>query len=171
MIIGIGGVSRSGKSFLAKALQNKFNLAGKTVEILDQDDYVLPTKDIPLIRDHVDWEIPESIDWKTFKEAIYTAKKRCDVVIAEGLLVFWDKSILAQFDKKILIELPKEEFVNRKRVDLRWGKEPEWYIQYIWDSFLKYGGLPDETDPDIILDGGKAFDISKIMNVLRRYYV
>ena len=162
MIIGIGGVSRSGKSFLGKALQEKFSLAGKSVEVLDQDDYVLPSQDIPLIRDHVDWEIPESIDWARFKEAISLAQLRCDIVIAEGLMVFWNESINRIIDKRIIITLSQKEFFNRKRVDLRWGKEPEWYIQHIWDSFLKYGKLPDGMDPDIILDGEKAFDVSEI---------
>lgn len=162
MIIGIGGVSRSGKSFLAAALKEKFSLAGKTVKVLDQDDYVLLSKDIPLIRDHVDWEIPESIDWDKFEKSINSAQKSNDIVIAEGLMVFWEESINKLFDQRIIIELSKAEFFNRKRVDLRWGQEPEWYIQHIWDSFLKFGSLPSDTDPDIILDGEKAFDISEI---------
>ncbi|MCD8539075.1 MAG: hypothetical protein LRY55_04405 [Leadbetterella sp.] len=47
MIIGIGGVSRSGKSTLARMLVNHFRDSGKTAIALNQDDFVFPTVQIP----------------------------------------------------------------------------------------------------------------------------
>jgi len=162
MITGIGGISRSGKSFLAQKLKELLERDRKTVSVLDQDEYVFPEKDIPLIRDHIDWEVPESIDWNRFKEAITKAEEVFDHVIVEGLMVFWHPSIRALYNKWIFIELSRDEFMHRKQSDLRWGKEPDWYVEYIWDSYIKYGQIPDGMDMDLTLDGERQFDIEMI---------
>ena len=162
MIIGIGGLSRSGKSFLAEELKKLFVSRGKSVTVLDQEDFVLPSKEIPLIRDHVDWEIPESIDWQKLKTTISLDKKNSDVLIIEGLMVFWDEWIRGKCDKRIFIEFDKKEFVSRKRIDLRWGKEPEWYIEHIWQSYLQYGHSAHGENIDITLNGSADFDIPSI---------
>ncbi len=162
MITGIGGISRSGKSFLAQKFKELLEKEGHTVIVLDQDDYVFPEKEIPLIRDHINWEVPESIDWERFRGAAIEAEKMFDHVIVEGLMVFWNPSILALYNKRIFIELSHDEFMHRKQSDLRWGKEPDWYVEHIWDSYIKYGQIPDGMDIDMVLDGEGAFDINVI---------
>ena len=47
MIIGIGGVSRAGKSTLAEKLKVHLEKAGKSVDIFCQDEYVKPKISIP----------------------------------------------------------------------------------------------------------------------------
>lgn len=164
MIISIGGISRSGKSFLAIKLKELLEKDGNTVRVLDQDDYVYPEEDIPLIRDHIDWEVPESIDWNRFKDALTEAAEAFDHVIVEGLMVFLNPSIRAIYNKCIFIKLSREEFMHRKQSDLRWGKEPDWYVEHIWDSYIKYGQIPDEMDIDLTLDGERSFDIETIFH-------
>ena len=44
-------------------------------------------------------------------------------------------------------------FYKRKREDTRWGKEPDWYIDYIWDSYLKYGRLRDSDSKTLYVHG------------------
>ena len=161
-IIGIGGISRSGKSFLSELLAGRIKNSGKKVRIFDQDNFVFPTDKIPLIRDHVDWECPESIDFQKFKQYINVAASENDFVIAEGLMVFWEPELLNLFDFKIQIEIDKNEFISRKQTDLRWGKEPEWYIEHIWDANLKYGQFPKPSQPDMRLDGSDLFNIDEI---------
>ena len=161
-IIGIGGVSRSGKSFLAKGIGDFCSGSGLRVQTLDQDDFVFHGSKIPIINNHVDWECPESIDFVSFKQAISESLKVNDVTIAEGLMVFWDPEILTLFDYKIFIKLPREEFIKRKQADLRWGKEPDWYINHIWESNQKYGQFPEDKNPDVILNGNKLFDVNEI---------
>ena len=140
MIIGIGGVSNSGKSSLAKNL--KQSLKGFRVEIIGQDDYVFPENKIPKIKGHTDWEIPASINFPAFKKVLLHKSKTADVTIAEGLMVFYDEELRKSFDLSIFLEMSKKEFLKRKVKDLRWGLEPTWYIEYIWNSFLCYGQLP-----------------------------
>lgn len=151
--IGIGGVSRSGKSQLASEIGAFYQAQGLGVGIFSQDDFVLPIEQIPKIRDHIDWEIPESIDWIRWEKALGKAQLEYDVVLAEGLFVFLKESQQRFFDYRIFIQLPKEEFVRRKSKDLRWGLEPDWYIEYIWECFLKYGQMPEGLVADQILDG------------------
>jgi nicotinamide/nicotinate riboside kinase len=167
MIIGIGGISRSGKSFLAQKLKVEFNRKNMKTIILEQDVFVLPEQSIPMIRDHIDWEIPESIDWIRLKETITHHVKENEVVIVEGLMVFWDNNLSKMYDRRILINLDRDSFMARKKRDLRWGLEPDWYIEHIWNSFLIYGQMPEPSDLDIIIDGAREIDISKIFASIR----
>ena len=164
MIIGIGGISRSGKTFMADELKKLLEQDEKSVKVLDQDDYVFPEENIPLIRDHIDWEVPESIDWDRFNLAITEAQRTFNHVIVEGLMVFWNPSIRPLYNNWIFIELSREEFIRRKQSDLRWGQEPDWYVEHIWDSYIKYGQIPDGMDIDLVLDGERPFDVEMLFH-------
>jgi len=166
IIIGIGGVSCSGKSMFAEELSLHFRNSGYTAIAINQDDYVYPVAGIPVVKGHTDWECPESIDFESFGEAIRDASLCYDVVIAGGLMVFREPSVYDMFDFRIFIELTRSEFKRRKRKDLRWGREPEWYIDHIWDSYLKYGQYPRGLKPDLLLDGDEAFDFGQITNII-----
>lgn len=165
MIIAIGGVSRAGKSTLAKLLKTEFEKMDQSVAILEQDQYVNDVQSIPVIKSKTDWESPASIDFKAYKKAINAAKKKYDHVIAEGLLVFFDEKLNSQFDKSIFIEIPKSLFIKRKEVDLRWGStpEPKWYIDHIWKSYREYGRL-NVPKNCIKLLGKIRFDINDTMS-------
>ncbi len=164
MIIGIGGSSNSGKSALAETLASYFKLHNKKVVIFCQDDYTFPTPEIPKINGHTDWEIPESIDFDKLIDTVKSELSKNDIVIVEGHLIYSSPVLNKTFDKRIFVNIDKDTFFKRKRLDLRWGKEPEWYINHIWESFLKYGQPPDN---DIIfVDGTKEFDIQRIVSRL-----
>jgi uridine kinase len=163
MIIGIGGVSNSGKSALAE--QIKDTLPQKTVWIVCQDNFTFPKNQIPVIQNHTDWEHPHSIDFISYEKAIKNAAKKYDVVIAEGLLIFWNDKVNALFDKRIFIDLHKDTFLQRKSNDMRWGAEPDWYKEHIWQSFLKFGQPPREEN--ILHIPGKApFNMARILQYL-----
>jgi len=149
--IGIGGVSRAGKTSLSNYIKSLY--PSKSSYIITMDDYVKDEADIPKIMDHTDWEHPISINYeriqKTLKEAIDTY----DIVITEGILIFYSKELNGLFDKRIFIDIPKTVFYKRKREDTRWGTEPDWYIDYIWDSYLKYGKLKDSDTNTLYVHG------------------
>jgi nicotinamide/nicotinate riboside kinase len=157
MIIGIAGVSRSGKTTLADLIQKKLIEKGETAIVLHQDDYVIPENQIPKIRHRIDWECPQSIDFQQFKTEILKAKKHYKHVITEGLLNFWDADINLLFDKKIFVEISKETFLERRNKEKRWGFEPKWFYEHVWESHEKYGkiGLDEAT---IVLLGEEEFD-------------
>ncbi|MCX6233539.1 MAG: hypothetical protein NT175_02295 [Bacteroidetes bacterium] len=164
MIVGIGGVSLAGKSKLASEI--KQHLPDKGVAILCQDDFVFPPGQIPKVKDHIDWECPESIDFARFYDAIKEACKKNDMVIAEGLLAFYDDRINDLYHKKIFLEIPEEEFKTRKAADDRWGIVPEWYIEHIWESYLKYGQIPVGMKDILVLIGNQPIDMTVVINYL-----
>ena len=174
MTIGIGGISRSGKSTLAALIQRYFTERGQTCLLLAQDDYVFPREQIPTIQKgeamETDWEIPESIDFQRYKTAILTAQKGYDHVITEGFLNFYDPTINALFDKFLFVSLSKPTFLSRKAADKRWGNVPDWYIEHIWTSYQRYGqtALTDKQTEVLVLSGETDFDVSAIIDFLKK---
>ena len=166
MVIGIGGVSRSGKSTLANLLAAHFRKQGKKVLIFHQDDFVLPDTVIPKIKHRLDWESPLSIDHTMLAAIVHDFKDRVDVVIVEGLFAFFEPQLDILYDKRILVKISKRTFLIRKGMDNRWGYEPTWYIDHIWQSFLKFG-QPSEPKSDYLLASGEdEFNLKKIFNYL-----
>ncbi len=166
MIIGIGGVSTAGKTTLSAQLRD-FYTEQKCITLC-QDDFVKPLEQIPLINNRINWEHPDSIDHDRFREAIREAGRNYDIVIAEGLLVFHDKTTRKLLEKRLCVEIDFTTFRKRKAVDKRWGYEPPWYIQHIWDSFLEYGSIPDDGAEYLILDGRLPFNLEIINSYLKR---
>ncbi|NOY38127.1 MAG: hypothetical protein GXO83_11215 [Chlorobi bacterium] len=166
MIIGIGGISRSGKSLLAKRITQW--VPQYSIKIFDQDDYVFPVDKIPEIDGETDWECPDSIDFDRYFNAVVSAAAVYNWVIAEGLLAFYDRRLVDRMDKKIFITIPYEVFVERKRPDKRWGIFPEWYIDHIWESHLKYGQPPENDENLLIINGDKPFPEKQIRDYLLR---
>lgn len=144
MIIAIGGCSRSGKTVLAEKLADYWG--HKRTAILHQDDWVLPEKRIPMIRDHIDWEVPESMNWPALRTEIAKLDKKFPIIIVEGIFAFSDPVIREMTDVYIEVEIDKPTFYQRKRKDLRWGREPEWYIDHIWNTYQKRrSDIPEEA--------------------------
>lgn len=166
MIIGIGGVSRSGKTMLARRLAWYFRKQGLTAIILHQDDFVFPEEQIPRIRGKVDWEHPGSIDFEWFRQAIAAHAQSSDVVIAEGLMALYDEHTNALYDKCFFVEIGRHTFLDRKSQDLRWGKEPDWYMEHIWDSFQQYGQPGQPLPAMLVLDGEKAIDWNEVLEFI-----
>lgn len=163
MIIGIGGISNAGKSNLARRLKNHYS--SKNVCILCQDDYAMPNEKIPLINNHIDWERPESIDFNTFEKAVVESIENNDIIIIEGIFAFNTESISKLIDKKIFLTLDRRFFFMRKNSDLRWGKEPDWYIEHIWNNHDKYckHDIPKEA---LLMKAGKDIDLETIINFI-----
>ncbi|MDP3461257.1 MAG: hypothetical protein Q8S18_00545 [Bacteroidales bacterium] len=164
MIVGIGGVSTSGKTTLASRL--KVALPSKSLLVICQDDYINHINDIPKIKSRVDWEHPLSINQNTLHEAILSGTDKAEIVIAEGLMIFQNYVISSLFTRRIFIDLNYATFKERKKADNRWGSEPDWYVEHIWNSYLTYG-LPEKNMKDILrIDGAKSYDITQIINYL-----
>lgn len=164
MIIGIGGVSRAGKSTLADLLVKLFVAQGRSAIIFSQDDYVIDEADLPIIKDRRDWEVPSSIRHADFRKAVLDAKSHYDLVIAEGLLCFHDPALFDLMDRKIFVQISKETFLLRKREDLRWGStiDPDWYMDHVWDSHQQ-NGIPDLAADIFVIDGSTYFDLLTVM--------
>lgn len=153
MIIGIGGVSRAGKTSLAFKIREWIGY--DDVLILHQDEFIQPMDKMPRISEHIDWEHPKSLNFESLIKKIEEAKEGNKTIIVEGLMVFWNPELLKILDHKIFLSIRKETFLSRKTLDNRWGDEPDWYIQHIWDSHFIYGLLP-EGEPNVLQLDGEA---------------
>ena len=135
-VIGIGGVSRSGKSTFAQKLKLKFK--GKVL-ILSQDEYINSEDQIPMIQDRTDWEHPDSIDFQKLVSEIKLRGHDNDFILVEGLMAFHNQELRSHYDFTIMLTISKETFLKRRKKETRWGEEPEWYLAHVWESYLRYG--------------------------------
>ena len=164
MVIGIGGISTAGKSKLAENISEYFS--DKKIKILCQDHFAMPTQQIPKINGHTNWEIPESIDFEKFYNKILEEKNKNNIVVAEGLFVFYEKRLLELFNKKIFITISKKTFLERKSIDYRWGEEPDWYMEHIWDSHLQFCNQFRNKGFAFQLSGENPVDFKSIIQYL-----
>jgi len=151
MVIGIGGVSRAGKTSLALKIREW--LGDDEVCILHQDEFIHPLDQMPQVEGHIDWEHPNSIDFKALTEKVKKEKELRKYVVIEGLMVFWSKELISLMDKKIYLKISKKTFLSRKTIDNRWEDEPAWYIEHIWDNHFIYGTLAEHESNTLQLDG------------------
>ena len=163
MIIGIGGISNSGKSKLAGRLKDYFK--DKKVSVLCQDDYTFPKDKIPSVKDHVDWEHPDSIDYKWFHKTLVEHDKIFDIVIVEGIFAFHHEPTNVLMDIKIFLSLDKNIFMVRKSNDLRWGKEPDWYVEHIWNSHCEYCGHYTDIDA-LAINSDNPIDLKEVISFM-----
>ena len=159
MIIGVGGVSRSGKTVLAKLLKQQ--LTGSVV--LHQDEF--NASNLPYINSHVDWEIPDAVDYNSLIRQVHIMDEEHKYVIVEGILIFAHPVLNDCLDKRLVLTMDKEEFIRRKRMDLRWGEEPDWYINHIWECHRKYG-FPPKGSEYMLLDKNAGWTPEDVMNYL-----
>ena len=161
MIIGIGGVSRAGKTTLANMLATQLKKEGKSVEVFCQDEYVKPKVSIPKVQGVPDWERPSTIKWDTLTSNVQ--KSKADVKIVEGLFSFYPASLRMEYGTKVFIEIDRDTFRKRRSTDQRWDEEPDWYADHVWKSYLKYGQMKGDKSEYIQLDGRKEFDLKKVL--------
>jgi uridine kinase len=153
--IGIGGVSRAGKTTLSKYILSLY--PNKKSLIIPMDDYVIDQDKIPRIKDRIDWETPASVDYEKIKEKIKSSLNDYDLVITEGILIFYSEDLNKLFDKRIFIDIPKSLFYIRRHSDKRWGEEPRWYVDYVWESYKKYGQLKEAFSDTLYISGQEDF--------------
>lgn len=76
MILGISGPSGSGKTTIARALRQLYagHKSITSVQILHQDDFYKPGKDVPMICTRagrvVNWDCPEAVDMQSLAETL-----------------------------------------------------------------------------------------------------
>ena len=66
----------------------------------------------------------------------------------------------------IYLTLKEETFLERKRKDLRWGREPEWYIDHIWKSHLMYREEQEVLDKMLIISGEYPVDLKPVFEYI-----
>lgn len=133
-LILIGGISRSGKSTLAQSLASSLTRSS----YLEQDFFVKPEEELPTIKDRIDWDSPESIDWKSWRSEIEDRLEQYEWVIAEGIFAFNNMAINTLAHFKINLNIDRNTFLKERKADTRWGNEPDWFLDHVWHSHQKH---------------------------------
>lgn len=134
-VIGIGGLSRSGKSTLALWLHKQ--LPGSVM--LCHDDFPNDEARIPRIKDRIDWEHPESINWNLWHKAVSSQAPDCEYLILEGLFQFRPEALPLPPQYLFYLGIDEQLFLTERKKETRWGPEPDWYIRHVWQSHFQYG--------------------------------
>lgn len=194
LIIGICGASGSGKSTLARELSNR--LEGHCV-YLKQDSYYKDHPDMTFEeRERINYDEPDAFEHSallndlvelraghaiTAKNYDYTQHRRCDsseriepadVVLVEGIHVFYDEAVRDMLDFKIFIQVdPDVCLLRRVKRDIRdRGRSIEGVYRQYLDSvkpmyekhirnYVDYADL-------IVARGGKN---ARIVDILAHY--
>lgn len=194
LIIGICGASGSGKSTLARELAKR--LEGRCVYI-KQDSYYKDHPDMTFEeRERINYDEPEAFEHDallddlralrlgrsiTAKNYDYTQHRRCDsgeriepadVVLVEGIHVFYDQGVRDMLDFKIFIQVdPDVCLLRRVKRDIRdRGRSVEsiyrQYLDSVKPMFEKYiRNYVDDADL-IVAHGGKN---ARIVDILAHY--
>lgn len=194
LIIGICGASGSGKSTLAKELEEKLH---SRCVYLKQDSYY---KDHPEMnceeRAAINYDEPQAFEHEALRADLfalregkavseknydYTQHRRCDsgreiapadVVLLEGIHIFYDESVRDMLDFKIYIQVdPDVCLLRRVKRDLRdRGRSIEGvyrqYLDTVKPMYEKYIRNYIEYADLIVANGGKN---ARIVDILAHY--
>lgn len=194
LVIGICGASGSGKSTLAKELESRLN---KRCVYLKQDSYY---KDHPGMsfeeREHINYDEPQAFEHDqlhddilalrsgqaiTSKDYDYTQHRRCDsealiepadVVLIEGIHVFYDEAVRDLLDFKIYIQVdPDVCLLRRVKRDIRDRARSiegitRQYLETVKPMYEKYIRRYVDYADLIVAHGGKN---ARIVDILAHY--
>lgn len=144
IVIGIGGISRAGKSTLRNFLVERINPIG----MFHVDDYLIsPIKKWDeKIQDYIeDWEDPIGHDldrmqkeMKALKESainnLESESQEVKFIIAEGFLIYNRKDIADLIDVKISFVIDKELCRERRKNTKFYGSD-YYFDEYIWKYY------------------------------------
>lgn len=194
LVIGICGASGSGKSTLARELESKLN---KRCVYLKQDSYYKDHSDMSFEeRVHINYDEPEAFEHDVLRDDIfalregrsitakdydYTEHRRCDsgveiqpadVVLIEGIHVFYDEAVRDLLDFKIYIQVdPDVCLLRRVKRDIRdRGRSIEGiyqqYLETVKPMYEKHIRNYVEYADLIVARGGKN---ARIVDILAHY--
>ena len=194
LVIGICGASGSGKSTLAKELEAKLD---KRCVYLKQDSYYRDHSELPFEeRERINYDEPSVFEHDLLREDLfalregraittkgydYTNHKRsdsdemiepADVVIIEGIHVFYDAAVRDLLDFKLYVQVdPDVCLLRRVKRDIRdRGRSVEsiyrQYLETVKPMYEKHIRNYVEYADVIVAQGGKN---AKIVDILAHY--
>lgn len=137
--IAIVGVSRSGKTSLARLTAKTLKTRGYTCEIISQDTFRIPVSSF--VQDRKNWEHPSATNWVKLCETFHAKRNAVDICIVEGYCLMYGPTELSDcFDKVFYldssIELCKARrtsYPTQHRYGDRGWESVEAYVEHcIW---------------------------------------
>lgn len=160
-VIGISGCTNSGKTTLAKRLQNSLPNA----IVLEQDNFYYQDNNLlDYLHDlqSYNYDVITAIDViklrKELQNLINSGLNK--YIIIEGCFIFDDEDLSNSMHKKYFLYVPKEEsWKRRKNRSYEYPDRPEYLENCVWPEYLKYRDRCDKYHKDIIyVDCSGSFD-------------
>lgn len=178
MIVGVGGGSGSGKTYLCSKVKQE--LPEKTL-IFSMDRYYRPFKDLSdKERQEVNFDEPSSLDWQLMKEHLsklgkgekirmpeysfeentrtgYEQKEPREVVLVEGIHALNDRELNEMMDLRVFLDPdPEVRAARRVRRDIvKRNRDPEFVVRQFLE--MTHPAHHEHVEPtkeraDIVLD-------------------
>ncbi|XP_014248258.1 nicotinamide riboside kinase 1 [Cimex lectularius] len=170
-VVGICGITNSGKTSVAKALQKKF----KHSVLIKQDDYFLPVEDprhvwIPEIG-HINWELLTSLDMDKMVLDINNVLKielsELRLLFIEGFTIFDVQRISDICDYKFYIDLDYDMCKARRLTRTYDPPDVEGYFdKVVWPEAVKSRDKLKTNVKNVIFLNGSLSIESLINSVL-----
>ena len=162
LFIGIGGGSASGKTTIARHIQER--LQPLSVEIIHQDRFFKPAQALPTYYSEIyqeprpDYNRPDSFNTEEMF-AYCRAIQGFDVVILEGILALYYPELREQMDIKCYVAADADERIIRriKRNLARWSYDEitNYYLESVRYQHARYNA-PTQQHADLVIPGGMA---------------
>ncbi len=185
-LIGVTGLSGSGKSFFIRSLFAEFKEG--QIALLSQDHYYKPIEQQPLDNNGIEnFDTPQSIDLKHFEKDLRSLKEGrsiekeeynfnhrdlkpkllkidpAPVILAEGIFSFYGHSLFTLYDYKIFIKASEqvslERRIQRDAIERGYDQsDVEYrYLNHVIPSFREFIE-PLEKKADMVVQNNQSFE-------------
>lgn len=151
VVIGITGITRSGKGWVSKGLAQAVEARGKKVTIVGQDEFWFKACQVTVRgQSRMSEEEPDCIDHEKFAMVIKETTNTHDVVIAEGVQLVYHPRVVAVLNHVFLLQLGKEEarLLRTQPRDAKLNPNPlkvEDFDDLLWPAHEQY--MRDKVSP------------------------
>merc|ERR1712232_1532327 len=145
IVIGISGVSRSGKGWVSKGLLQALEAMGKKATIIGQEDFWFQACQVDIRgQKRKSDEEPECTDHERFAMIIKENTNTHDVVVAEGAYLVYNPRVKSLLKHIFLLELDVDEARRRRVNQPRDPKlnpnplKPDDFDDLLWPAYERY---------------------------------
>lgn len=179
LIVGIGGPSCSGKSFIARMLLQQNN----HFVLIHQDDYYKRQDEIPKTPDgsYEDWDCLEAFDMDKMIQDVTLLKEYNENIIMEGILIFNHPQLLSLIDIKVLLECDYEicsarrkersyEMINKQGI-IELFNDPEGYFDnVVWKRYMEF--KESNADEEFFLLGNRDArkTLEEMLKIIKNFH-
>jgi len=152
MVVAIGGITRAGKSTLAKRLVKKYGCTYLQNDFYFVSGAIEDNKQIlPNPFSHWESAISCGIEdlYNDLLKKIMSSANQSKMVVVEGHLLYYRQDIVNLIDIKIMLKMSYEGACKRvKLLRPRLIKNDAWFKRIMWDQFNAQNALFNKEDPN-----------------------
>lgn len=168
-VIGIGGVTNSGKTTLAKKLQKHL----PKCSVISQDDFFKPQSEIEIDKNgFLQYDVLEALNMEKMMSTVncrmesprqspvsteWRNAEEVPILIIEGFLIFNYQPLKTLWNRRYFLTIPYEECKRRRSKRVYEPPDPPGYFDgHVWPMYLKHRREIEDTQEIVYLDGTKS---------------